>query len=79
MMLAQVGDMDLGDFVWTGGDTHLYSNHFEQAQLQLTRTPFPLPQMKINPEVKDIFGFQFEDFELVNYQCHPAIKAPVAV
>jgi thymidylate synthase len=79
MMIAQVCDMDLGDFVWTGGDTHLYSNHFEQAQLQLTRTPFPLPQMKINAAVKDIFDFQFEDFELVNYQCHPAIKAPVAV
>jgi thymidylate synthase len=79
MMLAQVCDMDLGDFVWTGGDTHLYSNHFEQAQLQLTRTPFPLPKMKINPEVKDIFNFKFEDFELANYQCHPAIKAPVAV
>ncbi len=79
MMIAQVCDMDLGDFVWTGGDTHLYSNHFEQAQLQLTRTPFPLPQMKINTEVKDIFDFVFEDFELVNYQCHPAIKAPVAV
>jgi len=79
MMIAQVCDMDLGDFVWTGGDTHLYSNHFEQAQLQLTRTPFPLPQMKINPAVKDIFGFCFEDFELINYQCHPAIKAPVAV
>lgn len=79
MMIAQVCDMDLGDFVWTGGDTHVYSNHYEQAQLQLTRTPFPLPQMKINPEVKDIFDFQFEDFELVNYQSHPAIKAPVAV
>ena len=79
MMIAQVCDMDLGDFVWTGGDTHLYSNHFEQAQLQLTRTPFPLPQMTINPAVKDIFDFAFEDFELVNYQCHPAIKAPVAV
>lgn len=79
MMIAQVCDMDLGDFVWTGGDTHVYSNHFEQAQLQLTRTPFPLPQMKINPSVKDIFDFQFEDFELVNYQSHPAIKAPVAV
>ena len=79
IMIAQVCDLDLGDFVWAGGDTHLYSNHFEQAQLQLTRTPFPLPQMKINPEVKDIFGFQFKDFELVNYQCHPAIKAPVAV
>lgn len=79
MMLAQACDMDPGDFVWTGGDTHLYSNHFEQAQLQLTRAPFPLPQMKINPDVKDIFNFKFEDFELVNYQCHPAIKAPVAV
>ena len=79
MMIAQVCDMDPGDFVWTGGDTHLYSNHFEQAQLQLTRTPFPLPQMTINPAVKDIFDFAFEDFELVNYQCHPAIKAPVAV
>jgi thymidylate synthase len=79
MMIAQVCDMDPGDFVWTGGDTHLYSNHFEQAQLQLTRTPFPLPQMKINSGVKDIFSFNFEDFELLNYQCHPAIKAPVAV
>jgi thymidylate synthase len=79
MMLAQACDMDPGDFVWTGGDTHLYSNHFEQAQLQLTRTPFPLPKMKINPEAKDIFNFKFEDFDLVNYQCHPAIKAPVAV
>ncbi len=79
MMIAQVCDMDLGDFVWTGGDTHLYSNHFEQAQLQLSRTPFPLPQMKINAEVKNIFNFKFEDFELVNYQCHPGIKAPVAV
>ncbi len=79
MMIAQVCDMDLGDFVWTGGDTHVYSNHFEQAQLQLTRTPFPLPQMKINPAVKDIFDFKFEDFELVNYQSHSAIKAPVAV
>jgi len=79
LMIAQVVDMDPGEFVWTGGDTHLYSNHFEQAKLQLTRTPFPLPQMKINPAVKDIFRFQFEDFELLNYQCHPAIKAPVAV
>ncbi len=79
MMMAQVCDMDAGEFVWTGGDTHLYSNHFEQAQLQLTRTPFSLPQMKINPAVKNIFDFTFDDFELVNYQCHPAIKAPVAV
>jgi len=79
MMIAQVCDMDLGEFIWTGGDTHLYSNHFEQAQLQLTRTPFPLPKMSINPQVKDILNFAFEDFELLNYQCHPAIKAPVAV
>jgi thymidylate synthase len=79
MMIAQVCDMDLGEFVWTGGDTHLYSNHFEQANLQLTRTPFPLPTMKINPEVRDIFSFKFEDFELIHYQSHPGIKAPVAV
>jgi thymidylate synthase len=79
MMIAQVCDLELGDFVWTGGDTHLYSNHFEQAQLQLTRKPFALPQMKINPTVKDIFSFKYEDFELLNYESHPAIKAPVAV
>jgi thymidylate synthase len=79
MMIAQVCEMDLGDFIWTGGDTHLYSNHFEQAQLQLTRSPFPLPKMKINTHVKDIFGFTYEDFELQDYHCHPAIKAPVAV
>jgi len=63
----------------TKGDVHLYNNHFEQANLQLTRTPYPLPQMKINPEIKDIFDFKFEDFELLNYESHPAIKAPVAV
>ena len=79
MMIAQVCDLEPGEFVWTGGDTHLYNNHFEQAEKQLTRTPLPLPQMKINPAVKDIFSFKFEDFELVNYQCHPGIKAPVAV
>lgn len=79
MMIAQVCDMELGDFVHSFGDVHLYNNHFEQAELQLTRTPFPLPQMKINPEVKDIFNFKFEDFELLNYQSHPGIKAPVAV
>lgn len=79
LMIAQVVGMDPGEFIWTGGDTHLYSNHFEQAQLQLTREPFPLPQMHINPEVTDLFSFRFEDFNLVNYQCHPAIKAPVAV
>ena len=79
MMIAQVCDMEPGEFVHSFGDVHLYNNHFEQAQLQLSRTPFPLPKMKINPEVKDIFSFKFEDFELMNYQCHPAIKAPVAV
>lgn len=79
MMLAQVCDLKLGDFVHTFGDVHLYNNHTEQAQLQLSRTPFPLPTMKINPEIKDIFGFKFEDFTLENYQAHPGIKAPVAV
>jgi thymidylate synthase len=79
MMIAQVCDLQLGDFVHTFGDVHLYNNHFEQAQLQLTRTPFPLPQMKINLDVKDIFGFTFEDFTLEGYLSHPAIKAPVAV
>ncbi len=79
MMIAQVCDLEAGEFVHTFGDVHLYSNHFEQAQLQLTRTPFPLPAMKINPAIKDIFEFKFEDFELINYQSHPAIKAPVAV
>jgi thymidylate synthase len=79
MMIAQVCDMELGDFVHSFGDVHLYNNHFEQAKLQLSRTPYPLPQMKLNPDVKDIFGFKYEDFELLNYQSHPAIKAPVAV
>jgi len=79
MMIAQVCDMEPGEFVHSFGDVHLYNNHFEQANLQLTRTPFPLPQMKINPAVKDIFNFTFEDFELLNYESHPAIKAPVAV
>ena len=79
MMIAQVCDMDPGEFVHSFGDVHLYRNHFEQAELQLTRKPFPLPQMKLNKEVKDIFDFKFEDFELMNYQSHPSIKAPVAV
>ena len=79
MMIAQVCDMEPGEFVHSFGDVHLYKNHFEQANLQLTRTPFSLPQMKINPQVKDIFNFKFEDFELLNYESHPAIKAPVAV
>jgi thymidylate synthase len=79
MMIAQVCDMDLGEFVHSFGDVHLYKNHFEQAQTQLTRNPFPLPQMKLNPEVKNIFDYKFEDFELINYQSYPSIKAPVAV
>ena len=79
MMIAQVVDMDCGDFIHTFGDAHLYSNHFEQAKLQLSRKPFPLPTMKINKEVKSIFDFKYEDFELVDYQSHEAIKAPVAV
>jgi thymidylate synthase len=79
MMIAQVCNLQPGEFVHSFGDVHLYSNHFEQANLQLTRTPFPLPTMKINPEVKDIFSFTFEDFELVDYVSHPGIKAPVAV
>ena len=79
MMIAQVCDMDLGDFVHSFGDVHLYNNHIEQANLQLSRTTFPLPQIKINPGVKDIFSFTYEDFELLNYTSHEAIKAPVAV
>lgn len=79
MMIAQVCDLEPGDFVHTFGDVHIYSNHMEQVNLQLSRSPFPLPLMKLNPAVKDIFSFQFEDFTLENYQCHPAIKAPVAV
>lgn len=79
LMVAQVCDLLPGDFVWTGGDCHLYANHVEQADLQLSRAPFPLPQMQINPEVKDLFAFQYEDFRLLDYQTHPHIKAPVAV
>jgi thymidylate synthase len=79
MMIAQVCDLALGDFVWTGGDCHLYSNHLEQTDLQLSREPLPLATMRLNPDVKDIFAFKFEDFTLENYQSHAAIKAPVAV
>ena len=79
MMIAQVCGLQPGEFVHTFGDVHIYSNHMEQVKLQLSRNPFPLPTMKLNPDVKDIFGFKFEDFMLENYQCHPAIKAPVAV
>lgn len=79
MMMAQVCDLEPGEFIHTFGDVHLYSNHMEQAKLQLSRQPFELPTLKINPAVKDIFGFKFEDFELLNYQHHPHIKAPVAI
>ncbi|UNG19026.1 thymidylate synthase [Stutzerimonas zhaodongensis] len=79
LMVAQVCDLQPGEFIWSGGDCHLYANHLEQADLQLTREPLPLPTMKLNPDVKDLFAFRFEDFELVEYEAHPHIKAPVAV
>ena len=79
LMMAQVTGLKPGDFVHTFGDVHIYSNHLEQVKLQLSREPFPLPSMKINPDVKHIFDFKFEDFELVNYQAHPHIKGKVAV
>ena len=79
MMMAQVCDLKPGDFVLTLGDAHLYSNHLEQARLQLTREPLALPQMKINPGIRSIFAFDFEDFELIGYDAHPHIKAEVAV
>lgn len=79
MMIAQVTNLQPGDFVHTFGDVHIYSNHIDQVKLQLSREPYPLPQMQINPEVKDIFDFRYDDFTLVNYQSHPGIKAAVAV
>jgi thymidylate synthase len=78
-MMAQVTGLKPGEFVHSFGDAHLYLNHLEQADLQLTRRPMALPEMRINPDVKDIFGFRYEDFELVGYEAHPHIKAPVAV
>ena len=79
LMIAQVCDLEPGEFIHTFGDVHIYSNHMEQVNLQLSRSPYPLPTMQLNPTVKNIFDFKFEDFTLQNYQCHPAIKAPVAV
>ena len=79
MMMAQVCGLEIGEFIHTFGDAHLYSNHMEQAKLQLSRDFLPLPEMKINPEVKDLFSFKFEDFELTGYNPHPHIKAEVAV
>jgi thymidylate synthase len=79
MMIAQVLGYQPGDFIHTFGDAHLYLNHLDQAELQLSHTPFPLPQMRLNPDVTDLFAFRYEDFELLNYQSHPIIKAPIAV
>jgi thymidylate synthase len=73
LMLAQVTDLQPGEFIWTGGDTHLYLNHLEQVAVQLERSPRPLPQMRLNPTVTDLFGFRYEDFELLNYDPWPAI------
>jgi len=79
LMMAQVSGLKPGDFVWTGGDVHLYLNHLAQAKLQLARQPFHLPEMKLNPSVSGIFDYKYEDFELINYQAHPHIKGTVAV
>ena len=78
-MVAQQCDLEPGDFVWTGGDVHLYSNHLEQANLQLSREPYALPNLKIKRKPASLFDYEFEDFEIVNYQSHPGIKAPIAV
>jgi thymidylate synthase len=79
MMIAQVVGLEPGDFVHTCGDVHIYLNHLEQVEMQLSREPFPLPEMKINPQKQDLFDFCYEDFGLLGYQCHPAIRAPIAV
>ncbi len=78
-MIAQVCNLEVGDFVHTFGDAHLYTNHFDQARLQLSRSPYPIPELKLNKEIKNIFDFRFEDIEIVNYTSHPTIKAPIAV
>jgi thymidylate synthase len=78
-MLAQQCDLEAGEFIWTGGDCHLYLNHLEQADLQLTRAPFPLPRLNIRRKPPNLFDYQFEDFEVLGYQSHPAIKAPIAI
>jgi len=78
-MLAQQCDLDVGDFIWTGGDCHIYDNHVEQVQTQLARTPYPYPTLTLKRRPASILDYAFEDFEVLDYQCHPAIKAPVAV
>lgn len=78
-MVAQQTGLEVGDFVWTGGDCHLYLNHLEQVNLQLSRTPYPLPKLHIKRHPESIFDYEFEDFEIIDYVCHPAIKAPVAI
>ena len=78
-MVAQQCDLDVGDFIWTGGDCHIYTNHFEQVELQLSRQPFAYPKLNIKRRPASIFDYEYEDFEVLNYECHPAIKAPVAV
>lgn len=78
-MVAQQCDLEVGDFVWTGGDTHLYSNHLEQAREQLTRTPYALPKLVMARKPESIFDYCYEDFEIVGYESHPHIKAPIAI
>jgi len=78
-MVAQQCDLEVGDFIWTGGDVHLYSNHLEQAKLQLSRDTYPLPTLNIKRKPTSIFDYEYEDFEVLDYQCHPTIKAPIAV
>ena len=79
LMIAQVVDLEPGEFIHTFGDVHIYLNHLEQVKTQLGREPYPLPEMRLNPERRDLFDFRYEDFELLNYRCHPAIRAPIAV
>jgi len=78
-MVAQQCDLDVGDFIWTGGDCHIYANHFEQVELQLSRAPFAYPKLSILRKPASMFDYAYEDFEVLNYNCHAAIKAPVAV
>ena len=78
-MIAQQCDLKIGEFIWTGGDVHLYLNHLEQAQQQLSRKPYPLPKLKIKTKPNSIFDYRFEDFELINYQSHPHIPAPISI